>query len=350
MNFPAEVYASISKYLDESDMLSLSLTNKAVSLKIKSFYFRLNINSSNVKRLSQKTKGRIHFNEIAIRGHFEDPSLLAAVFSLLTCTNLDLDSSIVYNSKFKFPYGFTETVNHLTVVDDALEHLNLPHFTNLNIVTLKRIRKGNYVSVKNYSNIFKLRFVDCDFQIRSESEDYVFGDKRVLTVMAEKFGMSNITELVYERSKATYSSIVFELYTLTAVLFPKIKKYTMRNCSLSSLAPFKDCTHLEYLRIENDFAKLVGVDFGKNLKHLHIIADKIHIDKCISNLRLKSLKIICQKLLSETVIPAMPDCENIEIITRNGKISKSCQTWYYYNKITWIRVDESDALKAINPK
>eukprot|EP00835_Amoeboradix_gromovi_P002232 NODE_122_length_18870_cov_0.236908.p3 type:complete len:357 gc:universal NODE_122_length_18870_cov_0.236908:1708-2778(+) len=348
MKFPTDVFMMILKYLSKADVLALLLTNKSNYCRIKSCNLELVITSDNIKVISKRLSKQIRYNKILIKGDFENLSDFHNIFKFTTCTLLEIDSSIIFNSNICLPSYFTENVQHLCVVDDALEVLDLSTFTSLSTVTLRKISKGQYTAIRNFPRIQKIRFIECDFKIRSEYEDYVFGNNNVLDTIRSKFATENITEVEYENSKATFGSIVFELYSMNAILFPKIKKYTMRYCTLSGLEPFTECRELEYLKIENHVVKWQGLKFGNALKHLYLIADSIYIDKCISLLKLKNLKIICQTLVSTSVILKMPDCDNIKISTKNGKVVKASGKWYYYNKLNWIEVVESDALACIN--
>ena len=284
---------------------------------------------------------------LEIVGEFEDIQAVCDVLEYIHTSWLHINTPIILNERFNIPRDLVKDVVHLIIWEDCIECLDFDAFISLREVTIRNFTfvEPVHARLMKCPNIVKYTMKDCDFTTPEQMQDFIFGGngydeiiKTNLQPFIEDLSVINIT--------ATFNGIVFDLFSLTPNWFPNLKRLTVHN-SPASLKPLINFVNLEYLELNVVRIKFDNVKTCPALKYLHLKAETIHIDKSISDFCLRSLTMSCKSLINKCVITKMPRCNTLQLVTRNGRLSKIKANWYYYTSV-WHSISENDALKVIN--
>ena len=341
----------LSKYLPNSDLKSMCCVNRQLHR-----YFSVilqqdvKINEQNVTRFVSSMKNSTHVNILQIKGNFKDNSDLNTLFEQLTCTTLHLDSEFwTSSSDFNFPKQFAEKVLNLILEGDAfLEDVPLGIFQSLQSITLNGHHEDLSLKIKSCPSIHKLKLMNCHFQASNQIENYVYGDRQSLNAILEKGRIDSITELNVYNSSVSSGGIEFDFFSMAPLCYPNLLKLTSYKSCISNLKVLQNFQKLEYFKLHEDLIKFQGVECCGTLQYLYLIGDTIRIDDCIADLKVNVFRIECKSLINESKIIKMPSCSVIEVSTRNGKIYKTNELWYFFRNSKWTTILESDALMVLN--
>ena len=344
----ADVLREIGKTLVDRDMGALACVNKHFYTESSSKIVILNNN--NIHIYWKRDKDTIKKVEVLrIMGDFENVKMVEEVIKGIRCKELIIDSPIILNEHFNIPNTLIKYVIHLSISEDTMECVDVAKFECLKELTINRFTWAEpvHAQIMKHTNISKYTMNCCDFATPKYLQDYIFGGQRFEDVV-ESFKVPNVFDLTVLNVTSTFNGIEFDLFSLTPHWYPNLKRLVIRNC-LATLKPLEKFKKLEYFELYTTCINFDNLKTSPFLKYLHLKAETIHIDKSISDLNLKSLTLDSKSLINTSYIETMPKCKTIEIVTKNGKICKSGGCWYYF-KISWHLISESEALSVINKR
>eukprot|EP00835_Amoeboradix_gromovi_P005978 NODE_628_length_5819_cov_0.468881.p1 type:complete len:353 gc:universal NODE_628_length_5819_cov_0.468881:2079-3137(+) len=343
-----DILAVLCQNLSETDINSLCCVNKYFESSLKPIR-RVNLSSCNLRSFLDGLFEPLHVRELKIGCRLDNISGYDTLFKFVTCDSLIIDPSNL-GIDFLFPLRFASGIKHLAILKGSFSSVNLSPFHSLRSVTIENQKDGYSMNqhLKKHSNIVKLTIRNCDFEAKSELQDYIFGGQNSLPLVEYTRKIPEIKELLAFNCSIKSNGIAFELFSLTPLWFPELTTFVCHTAEISDLKPLLlRCKNLEYLELKSAFLKLNDLECSSCLKQLNLIADTISLDAAIADLKLKSLKLTCRSMISSAYIPHMPACDSILIETKNGKIHKNGGLWYFF-KEKWLRIEEADALRVMN--
>ena len=341
MEFDHDVLIKILEYLLTADKRSLGMVNRFYRTAIQAHFIQqVCLNPKNISNFSQKLKSPMNIKKLTIRGEFEDFFVFKNIFTLITCTILDLESN--FHTEIAFPESFASTVEKLILHDDDLNCFDLSKFEKLNEISLHSHTDGKAVAsqLQKYPNIRNVSVIDCYFEAHSELEDYVFGDHQALDTVRVTHGVPQIKNLYSENATVVYNGIIFELFSLTPNWYPFLVKLVLRRNPIASLKSLKHHHNLEYFDLENEQEiDLLDVEFAPALKYLFLEAGFIQMNQNLLQFPFKSLRLVCSNLWNKSSVTSNPKPDRIDIVTSKGKVVKDAKQWYLY-KEKWTRLED----------